>query len=55
MPIMVAIKMISKCQAFIEIASDIGKYQAINDKLIVNNRIRLFFWRVALFNMICMS
>ena len=42
-PIMVAINIISKCQAFSDMASDIGRYQPANDKLSVINRIRLFF------------
>jgi hypothetical protein len=42
-PIIVAINIISKCQASSDTASDIGRYQAANDKLTVINRIRLFF------------
>ena len=39
-PMIVAIKMINRCHAFGNIASEIGKYHAIADKIIVNNKIR---------------
>jgi hypothetical protein len=43
MPMIVATKIINKCQAFVDKVSSIGEYQAIDEKIKINNRIRFCF------------